>query len=211
MNIRRRFFIIVPLIAMFLFVWLSSGCSAEDALADKSDKQSNRADSLSKSDDSQQKSNDRSSQDKAEGKSSKKSVKPVRERFILTDINGQTRTWSEFAGKTLIVNFWATWCGPCRMEMPVLKKIYTEYQDQGLEILGISVDRDQRKVPPFIRQMGIPWVVLFADEDVPREFKMGRGIPSTIIFNAEGVEVSRFSGVRSEGFIRQEVKKAMAL
>ena len=211
MKIRHSFLNIVPVIAIFLLVLMSSGCSADNALAKKSDKQVKQTDSLGNSNDPQNKNSDRSNQVKSGEKSKKKSIKAARERFILTDINGKTRTWSEFAGKALIVNFWATWCGPCRMEMPVLKNIYHEYQGQGLEILGISVDRDQRKVPPFIKQMDIPWVILFADQDVPREFKMGRGIPSTIIFNAEGVEVSRFSGVRPEGFIRQEVMKALAL
>lgn len=210
MKIRHRFLNIGPVFAILLLVLMSSGCSAENARAKKSDKQVSQTDSLDNKEIPKDQSSDRPTRDNPVEKASKKSIKAAPERFVLTDINGKTRTWSEFAGKALIVNFWATWCGPCRMEMPVLKNIYNEFHSQGLEILGISVDRDQRKVPPFIKQMNIPWVILFADQNVPLEFKMGRGIPSTIIFNAEGVEVSRFSGVRPEGFIRQELKKAMA-
>lgn len=129
------------------------------------------------------------------------------ERFALKDISGTTRVWSEFAGKPLAINFWATWCGPCRMEIPVLKKLYAEYQPKGLEIIGISVDRDQRKVPPYVQQMGMPWVVLYTNREVLQEFKMGQGIPYTIFIDAEGNETGRVIGAQPEGVFRRELAK----
>ena len=131
------------------------------------------------------------------------------ERFSLQDLNGHTRTWSEFAGKPLVVNFWATWCAPCRMEMPAMKKLYEEYHPQGLEIVGISVDRNTGPVPGFVRQMQIPWVILYEDNKVTEEFKMGTSIPTTIFFDASGKEVSRFVGARPESQFRTEIEKIL--
>ena len=131
------------------------------------------------------------------------------ERFALKDISGTTRVWSEFAGKPLAINFWATWCGPCRMEIPVLKKLYAEYQPKGLEIIGISVDRDQRKVLPYVQQMGMPWVVLYTNREVLQEFKMGQGIPYTIFIDAEGNETGRVIGAQPEGVFRRELAKIL--
>ncbi len=124
------------------------------------------------------------------------------ERFVLDDVYNRKRKWSEFVGKPLVVNFWATWCPPCRMEMPVLKKLYQEYKPKGLEIVGISVDDTRDPVMPFIQQMQIPWVILYGDKNVAEEFKMGRGIPVTIFFDASGKEIGRVTGAQPEGVFR---------
>jgi thiol-disulfide isomerase/thioredoxin len=109
------------------------------------------------------------------------------ERFVLTDLAGKERTWSEFAGKPLIINFWATWCGPCRVEMPAMMK--------------------KRAVAPFIDKMQVPWVIVYGDQQVAYEFKLGRGVPMTIFFDGEGKETGRVTGARPESFFRQEIAK----
>ncbi|MDD4050619.1 MAG: TlpA disulfide reductase family protein [candidate division Zixibacteria bacterium] len=124
------------------------------------------------------------------------------ERFVLDDVFNRKRKWSEFVGKPLVINFWATWCPPCRMEMPVLKKLYQEYKPKGLEIVGISVDDSRNPVMPFIQQMQIPWVILYGDKNVSEEFKMGRGIPVTIFFDATGKEIGRVTGAQPESLFR---------
>lgn len=129
------------------------------------------------------------------------------ERFSLSDINGQQRNWSEFVGKPFMINFWATWCPPCRQELPVLKKLYDEYHSKGLEIIAISVDQKTGDVKPFVQQMQIPWVVLYTDERAPVELKLGRGIPMTIFFDAQGNETGRITGALPEATFRAEIAK----
>ena len=131
-----------------------------------------------------------------------------RERFALRDVDGHLRKWSEFAGKPVVINFWATWCGPCRREIPVLKRLYAEYNPRGVEIIGMSTDQQTRSnVVPFVKQMEIPWVVIYADRGATQEFGLGRSIPMTLFINAEGVETGRVTGAQPEQVFRQEFEK----
>jgi len=129
------------------------------------------------------------------------------ERFVLDDAFNRKRKWSEFVGKPFAINFWATWCPPCRMEMPALKALYKEYKPKGLEIVGISVDDSRDPVMPFIQQMQLPWGILHGDKNGAEEFKMGRGIPVTIFFDATGKEIGRVTGAQPEGVFRSYFDK----
>ncbi len=134
----------------------------------------------------------------------------VTERFITRDINGQLRSWSEFYGKPVVINFWATWCGPCRMEMPILKELYKEFHPQGLEIIGISLDmpnKSRHMVVPFINQNEIPWVIIYADQKIAQEFELGQSIPMTVFINAEGKETGRITGAQPHDVFRKEFEK----
>jgi thiol-disulfide isomerase/thioredoxin len=133
----------------------------------------------------------------------------VHERFILKNIYGKKYQWSQFIGKPFMINFWATWCGPCRREIPVMIKLYAEYQPLGFEIIAISVDeeRTRNQVVPFIDQYKIPWVVLYQDKIVSSEFNLGAGIPTTLFFDAEGNETGRFVGAQPESVFRRELEK----
>jgi len=131
------------------------------------------------------------------------------ERFILRNIYNKKYRWSDFVGQPFIVNFWATWCGPCRAEIPAMMKIYKEYQPRGLEIVAISLDgpRTVKQVVPFIDHYRIPWVVLYGDEAVQREFNLGNSIPVTLFFDAEGNETARLRGAQPEQIFRRELEK----
>jgi peroxiredoxin len=105
--------------------------------------------------------------------------------FTLKDLNGKKVTLSELRGKIVVVNFWATWCGPCRLEMPSLDLIYTHFQSQGLVVLSIT-DEDAFKVNTFISRTGYhPPVLLDPDSKVHKLFHI-TGLPKTIVFNREG-------------------------
>jgi len=105
--------------------------------------------------------------------------------FTLKDLHGKKVTLSELRGKVVMVNFWATWCGPCRLEMPDLDRIYTHFEPQGLVILSIT-DEEPFKVNSFIAPSGYhPPVLLDTDSAVHKHFHI-EGIPKTFIFNRDG-------------------------
>jgi peroxiredoxin len=105
--------------------------------------------------------------------------------FTLKDLHGKKVTLSELRGKIVIVNFWATWCPPCRMEMPDLDLIYTHFQPQGLVVLAIT-DEELFKTGSFITQAGYHFPVLLdSDKKVHKQFHI-TGIPATFIFDRDG-------------------------
>lgn len=105
--------------------------------------------------------------------------------FTLKDMHGKKFTLSELRGKIVLVNFWATWCGPCRLEMPDLDLIYTHFQSQGLVVLSIT-DEDIFKVGPFITRAGYhPPVLIDTGGTVAKQFHI-MGVPKTFVFNRDG-------------------------
>ena len=105
--------------------------------------------------------------------------------FTLKDLKGKKVTLSDLRGKIVIVNFWATWCPPCRAEMPQLDALYTHFQSQGLVVLSIT-DEDGFKVNSFIAPTSYhPEVLLDSGGAVHKQFHI-EGIPRTFVFNREG-------------------------
>ena len=110
--------------------------------------------------------------------------------FTLRDLKGKKVTLSELRGKIVMVNFWATWCPPCRQEMPDLDIIYTHFQSQGLVILSVT-DDNPIKVTPFILQMGYHPPVLLDSDGKARKLFHVDGIPKNFVFNREGKLVAQ--------------------
>jgi peroxiredoxin len=105
--------------------------------------------------------------------------------FTLKDLHGKKVTLSELRGKIVMVNFWATWCPPCRLEMPDLEVIYTHFQSQGLVVLSIT-DEDSIKVARFIGAAGYhPPVLIDTGSKVHQQFHI-HGIPKTFLFDRQG-------------------------
>ncbi len=115
------------------------------------------------------------------------------------DIEGKTLDGSEFdwkalRGKVVLVDYWATWCGPCIAELPNVKENYEKYRAQGFEVVGISLDQDRDRLTKFIAEKEIPWVTLFED-DAGWNHHMANyygimGIPATILVDRDGKVVS---------------------
>jgi peroxiredoxin len=117
--------------------------------------------------------------------------------FTLKDLHGKKVTLSELRGKIVLVNFWATWCPPCRAEMPDLDTIYTHFQSQGLVILSIS-DEDAFKVNSYIAPTGYhPPVLLDTGGKVAKQFHID-GIPKTFVFDRDGKLVAQSIDMRTQ-------------
>jgi thiol-disulfide isomerase/thioredoxin len=116
----------------------------------------------------------------------------------LSLLDGQKKKLADYAGKVLVVNLWATWCGPCRQEMPHLIQIAKEYKSKGVEILGLTTEdpaEDAEVVKDFSRQFKINYPIGWADERVRSELTQGRGvIPQTFIIGRDGKVRNHFVG-----------------
>ena len=130
--------------------------------------------------------------------------------FTLKDMNGVDVKLASFKGKPIVVNFWATWCGPCRAEIPSLVELNTEYGAQGKDvvILGISVDDPIEKLKPYATQMKMNYPVLVGNgrDDVQDAFGPLWGIPVTVFIDREGRIAKKHSGIASKEQFEQEIK-----
>ncbi len=127
--------------------------------------------------------------------------------FTLTDLHGKTWTLRDLRGKVVLVNFWATWCPPCRKEMPDLETLYRRFGPQGLVILGIS-DEEAAKVKPFIEQQKVTYPVLLDPGRRVNELFQIEGIPKTFIYDREGKIVAQSIDMRTQKQFLEMLGKA---
>jgi len=124
--------------------------------------------------------------------------------FTLYDIDGNLRESSEWVGKKpLVINFWGTWCPPCRKEIPELVRLYDEYKDQGIEMVGLAMNDKAEKVRNFADSHDMNWVMLLGDRKVAGDFGGITGVPTTIFIDKNGKELGRFVGPRSYEVFKQ--------
>jgi peroxiredoxin len=117
--------------------------------------------------------------------------------FTLTDLNGKTWTLKDLHGKVVMVNFWATWCPPCRKEMPDLETLSGRFGSQGLVILGIS-DEDAATVSPFIAKQGTTYPILLDPGRKVNELFQIEGIPKTFIYGRDGKLAAQSIDMRTQ-------------
>jgi peroxiredoxin len=117
--------------------------------------------------------------------------------FTLTDLQGKTWSLRELKGKVVLVNFWATWCPPCRKEMPDLDTLYQRFKDQGFVILAIS-DEEADKVKPFIAERNIGYPVMLDPGRKVNELFQVEGIPKSFVYDREGKLVAQSIDMRTQ-------------
>lgn len=117
--------------------------------------------------------------------------------FTLPDLEGNQISLSTYKGKVVLLNFWATWCPPCRLEMPTMEKAYRQYRDKGFEVVAVSVDAGPKSsVKSFLRELGLSFQVLLdPDMETLRAFR-GFSLPTTVVIDRQGVIRSRELGYR---------------
>ena len=111
----------------------------------------------------------------------------------VVDLDGKPVSLADYRGKLVLLDFWATWCGPCIVELPNVKAVYEKYHDKGFEIIGISLDTDEAALRKFIRENQLPWRQVFDGEGwkTPLVKKYGvRGIPAQFLIDREGRVIS---------------------
>jgi thiol-disulfide isomerase/thioredoxin len=128
--------------------------------------------------------------------------------FVLPAVDGSMVRMSDYAGKLIIVDFWATWCPPCQEMVPVLSKLHKEYSDKGLVILGISLDREGLEVlGPHVHENMVPYKVLMGDEKVNRAFGGIATIPTLYNVDREGRLVRKLIGSHSYEDLEKAIKR----
>jgi len=130
--------------------------------------------------------------------------------FILQAADGSTVELSKLQGKVVVLNFWATWCGPCRAEMPGMTKVYDRLKGRGLEIIGVSLDRGGwGDVRPFLARNTINYPIVVGDAEIAKAYKLPDAIPFTVFINRGGNIVKNHMGYLSEEAFEQEVQKLL--
>jgi thiol-disulfide isomerase/thioredoxin len=106
--------------------------------------------------------------------------------FTLKSASGANLKLSEFRGEVVLLNFWASWCGPCRQEMPLLSELHEQYRDLGFTVLGVNVEEDSRKARKLLEEAPVSFPVLFdSDSVVSREYDVV-AMPSTVLVDRNG-------------------------
>ena len=128
--------------------------------------------------------------------------------FTLADLAGQPVKLSSLRGKVVLLDFWATWCGPCRIEMPNIQKLHRELKTRGLVVLGINQGEDAARVRPFLKKYAYDFRILLDRRQTVGRLYQVRGIPTMFIIDRTGTIRSHFVGVRDESTLREALAKA---
>jgi thiol-disulfide isomerase/thioredoxin len=117
--------------------------------------------------------------------------------FSLNDMDGKTVRLADYKGKVILLDFWATWCGPCKYEIPGFVELQQQYRNQGLQVIGVSVDDTADKLPPFVKQFNINYPILLGlgHDDLQEAYGPIWGIPVNVLISREGKICARHTGL----------------
>ena len=122
--------------------------------------------------------------------------------FALQGLDGTEVSLASLQGKVVVLNFWASWCGPCRKEMPDFQEAWEEHQDQGVVFVGIAVADTESDASRFAQQVGVTYpLALDATNEVARAYRL-RAVPSTYFIDREGMLATTLHGLANQGALR---------
>jgi peroxiredoxin len=127
--------------------------------------------------------------------------------FTLKDVAGKDVRLSQYKGQVVLLNFWATWCRPCRTEIPSLVSLYRDYKDRGVVVLGVSVDSEVQLVKPFARVMKMNYPVLIGagHDDLGDAFGPFVGFPTSVLIARDGKTCVRHVGILSRAELERQL------
>ena len=129
--------------------------------------------------------------------------------FSLKDMNGKTVRLSDYKGKVVLLEFWATWCPPCRASVPGLEKLHKAYKDKGLVLLAVAMDMGgDDEIRSYIKESGITYIVLKGTEDVATKYQV-RSVPMMLVLNKEGKITKRYLGMGSDEDLEADIKASL--
>jgi peroxiredoxin len=135
-------------------------------------------------------------------------AKPANLNFTLKDMHGQDVVLSRFKGKVLLLDFWATWCEPCKVEIPAFVDFQEKYGKDGLQMVGISIDDTPAQLEPYVKDMKMNYPVLVGKDrdDVQDAFGPLVGIPVTVVISRDGKVCASHAGLTGRDAFEQEIK-----
>jgi peroxiredoxin len=126
--------------------------------------------------------------------------------FTLTDLEGETYTLADLRGHALLLNFWATWCYPCREEMPLLDSVQARYAEAGLVVLGVDADEPEETVTEFRDEVGVTFPLLLDPGGEVQQLYRIRGYPTTFFVDPEGVIRAQHIGILGESRLERALE-----
>jgi thiol-disulfide isomerase/thioredoxin len=130
--------------------------------------------------------------------------------FTLKTLDGKDVSLSSMKGKAVMVNFWATWCEPCKIEMPWMVELQEKYRKDGFEIIGVAMDdSDNKEIAAFAKKMNVNYTILKGSEKVADLYGGLDGLPTNFFLDRNGKVIDSFKGLRSESVIVDDIKKAL--
>jgi peroxiredoxin len=130
--------------------------------------------------------------------------------FSLESLDGTTMRLSDLRGKAVLLNFWATWCGPCKIEMPWFVDLQNQYRSQGLQIVGVAMDDASKEdISKFAKDMGVNYPILIGKESVGDQYGGVPALPETFLIGRDGKIVDKIIGLKGKADIEEAIQKAL--
>jgi peroxiredoxin len=123
--------------------------------------------------------------------------------FTLEILDGSKASLSDYVGSVILVNFWATWCPPCRDEIPHFEEAYQAYKDEGFVVLGVNYQESAAEVEPFVEGLGVTYPILLDESGTVTKKYRAVGLPTSVLVDRDGVIQMRHAGFLSEGQLGQ--------